>query len=115
SVSGFGRTGPLRELPGYDFAIQALSGLMSITGPVEGPPCKVGVAVTDVLTGLYAAVAVLSCLHARSRSGHGYAIDLALLDSAVAAQVNVAPAYPTSGTVPGPQGKPHVPTLPPQL
>src|SRR5436309_2412148 len=57
SISGFGRTGPWRDLPGYDFAIQALSGLMSITGPVEGPPCKVGVAVTDVLTGLYAAAA----------------------------------------------------------
>src|SRR5262249_27806208 len=85
SISGFGRTGPLSELPGYDFAVQALSGLMSITGPVEGPPCKVGVAVTDVLTGLYAAVAVLACLHARSHSGHGYAIDLALLDCAVAA------------------------------
>src|SRR5262249_38693850 len=93
SISGFGRTGPLRDLPGYDFAIQALSGLMSITGPVEGPPCKVGVAVTDVLTGLYAAVAVLACLRARERSGHGYAIDLALLDCAAAAQVNVAQAY----------------------
>src|SRR5262245_56403176 len=54
SISGYGRTGPLCDMPGYDFAIQALSGLMSITGPVEGPPCKVGVAATDVLTGLYA-------------------------------------------------------------
>src|SRR5262249_17723233 len=87
SISGFGRTGPMSALPGYAFAIQALSGLMSITGPVEGPPCKVGVAVTDVLTGLYAAAAVLACLHARQRSGHGYAIDLALLDCAAAAQV----------------------------
>src|SRR5947209_2628562 len=95
SISGFGRTGPLSDLPGYDFAIQALSGLMSITGPASGPPCKVGVAVTDVLTGLYAAVAVLGCLHARQGSGHGYAIDLALLDCAVAAQVNVAQAYLT--------------------
>src|SRR5262245_45714194 len=79
SISGFGRTGPLKNAPGYDFAIQAMSGLMSITGPAEGPPCKVGVAVTDVLTGLYAAIGVLSCLHARRTSGHGYAIDLALL------------------------------------
>src|SRR5206468_4386347 len=76
SISGFGRSGPLSDLPGYDFAVQALSGLMSITGPAEGPPCKVGVAVTDVLTGLYAAVAVLACLQARQQSGHGYAIDL---------------------------------------
>ena len=61
--------------PGYDFAVQAMSGLMSITGPrSRGRRCKAGVAVTDVLTGLYAAVAVLACLQARERSGHGYAI-----------------------------------------
>jgi crotonobetainyl-CoA:carnitine CoA-transferase CaiB-like acyl-CoA transferase len=115
SISGFGRTGPLRDLPGYDFAVQALSGLMSITGPAEGPPFKVGVAVTDVLTGLYAAVAVLACLHARQRSGHGYAIDLALLDCAVAAQVNVVQAYLTSGRVPPRQGNAHLQIVPYQL
>jgi crotonobetainyl-CoA:carnitine CoA-transferase CaiB-like acyl-CoA transferase len=115
SISGFGRTGPLRDAPGYDFAIQALSGLMSITGPVEGPPCKVGVAVTDVLTGLYAAVAVLACLNARGRTGHGYAIDLALLDCAVAAQVNLAQAYLTSGAVPPRQGNAHLQIVPYQL
>jgi crotonobetainyl-CoA:carnitine CoA-transferase CaiB-like acyl-CoA transferase len=115
SISGFGRTGPLRDLPGYDFAIQALSGLMSITGPAEGPPCKVGVAVTDVLTGLYAASAVLACLHARRTSNHGYAIDLALLDCAVAAQVNVAQAYLTAGVVPPRQGNAHLQIVPYQL
>src|SRR6516165_8158279 len=115
SISGFGRTSPLRDAPGYDFAIQALSGLMSITGPVEGPPCKVGVALTDVLTGLYAAVAVLACLQARSRSGHGYAIDLALLDVAVAAQVNMVQAYLTSGTRPARQGNAHLQIVPYQL
>jgi crotonobetainyl-CoA:carnitine CoA-transferase CaiB-like acyl-CoA transferase len=115
SISGFGRTGPLRDLPGYDFAVQALSGLMSITGPVEGPPCKVGVAVADVLTGLYAAVAILACLRAREQSGHGYAIDLALLDCAVAAQVNVAQAYLTSGSVPPRQGNAHLQIVPYQL
>jgi crotonobetainyl-CoA:carnitine CoA-transferase CaiB-like acyl-CoA transferase len=115
SISGYGRSGPLRHLPGYDFAIQAQSGLMSITGPAEGPPCKVGVAVTDVLTGLYAAVAVLACLNARAHSGHGYAIDLALLDCAVAAQVNVAQAYLTSGTVPPRQGNAHLQIVPYQL
>jgi crotonobetainyl-CoA:carnitine CoA-transferase CaiB-like acyl-CoA transferase len=115
SISGFGRTGPLHDLPGYDFAIQALSGLMSITGPVEGPPCKVGVAVTDVLTGLYAAVAILACLHARRQSGHGYAIDLALLDCAVAAQVNVAQAFLTSGMVPPRQSNAHLQIVPYQL
>jgi crotonobetainyl-CoA:carnitine CoA-transferase CaiB-like acyl-CoA transferase len=115
SISGFGRTGPLRDLPGYDFAIQALSGLMSITGPAEGPPCKVGVAVTDVLTGLYASSAVLACLLARQRSGHGYALDLALLDCALASQVNVAQAYLTAGVVPPRQGNAHLQIVPYQL
>lgn len=115
SISGFGRTGPLRDLPGYDFAIQGLSGLMSITGPVEGPPCKVGVAAADVFTGLYAAVAVLACLHARIKSGHGYAIDLALLDCAVASQVNVVQAFLTSGRVPPRQGNAHLQIVPYQL
>src|SRR5207237_4681399 len=68
SISGFGRTGPWSDLPGYDFAIQGLSGLMDITGPVEGPPSKVGVAAADVVTGLHAAAAVLACLHARHPS-----------------------------------------------
>ena len=112
SISGFGRTGPWSELPGYDFAVQAMSGLMSITGPAEGPPCKVGVAVADVLTGLYAAIAVLACLHARKQSGHGYAIDMALLDCAVAAQVNLAQAYLTSGVVPERQGNAHFQIVP---
>lgn len=115
SISGFGRTGPLREAPGYDFAIQAMSGLMSITGPVEGPPSKVGVAVADVLTGLYATTAILACLQARQRSGHGYAIDLALNDCALASQVNVAQAYLTSGTVPKRQGNAHLQIVPYQL
>jgi crotonobetainyl-CoA:carnitine CoA-transferase CaiB-like acyl-CoA transferase len=112
SISGFGRTGPWSDLPGYDAAIQALSGLMSITGPVEGPPSKVGVAVTDVLTGLYAATAVLACLHARAESGHGYAIDLALLDCAIAAQVNVVQAYLSSGEMPARQGNAHLQIVP---
>jgi crotonobetainyl-CoA:carnitine CoA-transferase CaiB-like acyl-CoA transferase len=115
SISGFGRTGPLSDLPGYDFGIQALSGLMAITGPVDGPPSKVGVAVTDVITGLYAAIAILACLNARMESGHGYAIDLSLLDCAVAAQVNVAQAFLTSGKVPSRQGNAHLQIVPYQL
>jgi crotonobetainyl-CoA:carnitine CoA-transferase CaiB-like acyl-CoA transferase len=115
SISGFGRTGPWRDVPGYDFAVQALSGLMSITGPAQGPPFKVGVAVTDVLTGLYAAVAVLACLRAREQSGHGYHVDLALLDCAVAAQVNVVQAYLTGGTVPQRQGNAHLQIVPYEL
>jgi crotonobetainyl-CoA:carnitine CoA-transferase CaiB-like acyl-CoA transferase len=115
SISGFGRDGPMKDLPGYDFVIQAMSGLMAITGPAEGPPSKVGVAVTDVLTGLYASVAILACLRARERSGHGYAIDLSLLDCAVAAQVNVAQAYLSAGIVPERQGNAHLQIVPYQL
>ncbi len=115
SISGFGRTGPLKDAPGYDFAIQALSGLMNITGPPSGPPYKVGVALADVLTGLYASHAILAALHARARTGHGYAIDLALADCALAAQVNVAQAYLTSGKVPQRQGNAHLQIVPYQL
>jgi crotonobetainyl-CoA:carnitine CoA-transferase CaiB-like acyl-CoA transferase len=115
AISGFGRDGPWSDAPGYDLAVQALSGLMSITGPVEGPPSKVGVAVSDVLTGLYAATAVLACLHARHASGHGYAIDVALLDCAVAAQVNVVQAYLTGGKVPPRQGNAHLQIVPYQV
>jgi crotonobetainyl-CoA:carnitine CoA-transferase CaiB-like acyl-CoA transferase len=115
SLSGFGRTGPRRNQPGYDFAIQALSGLMAITGPEQGPPTKAGVAVTDVLTGLFAASAVLACLNARARSQHGYAIDLALLDCAAAAQVNVLQAYLASERMPARQGNAHLQIVPYQL
>jgi glutaryl-CoA transferase len=115
SISGFGRTGPLRDDPGYDFAIQAMSGFMSFTGPVEGPPYKVGVAIADILTGHYAGLAILACLRAREKSGHGYAIDLSLLDCAVAAQVNAAQAYLTSGVVPARQGNAHLQIVPYQL
>jgi len=115
SISGFGRTGPNADAPGYDFAIQALTGLMGITGPAEGPPYKVGVAVADVLTGLYASTAILAALKARERSGHGYAIDLALFDCSLAAQVNVAQAYLTSGTASPRQGNAHLQIVPYQL
>jgi crotonobetainyl-CoA:carnitine CoA-transferase CaiB-like acyl-CoA transferase len=115
SISGYGRTGPWSDLPGYDFAVQALSGLMSVTGPADGEPSKVGVAVTDVLTGLYAAVAVLACVHARQRTGHGYVIDMALLDCAVASQVNLAQAYLSSGETSPRQGNAHLQIVPYQL
>jgi crotonobetainyl-CoA:carnitine CoA-transferase CaiB-like acyl-CoA transferase len=115
SISGFGHDGPWAEKPGYDFAIQALSGFMSITGPKAGPPSKVGVAITDVLAGLYGAIGVLACVAARQQSGHGYAIDISLLDCAVAAQVNLAQAYLTSSQVPPRQGNAHLQIVPYQL
>lgn len=112
SISGFGRTGPLADEPGYDFAVQGMSGLMSITGPIEGPPSKVGVAAADIVTGLYAAIALLACLRAREKSGHGYAIDLSLLDCALAAQANVAQAFLSTGVVPPRQGNAHLQIVP---
>lgn len=115
SITGYGRSGPMKEVPGYDFAIQAMSGLMSITGPPEGPPYKVGVALTDILTGLYAATAILACLRARERTGHGYSIDLALLDCAIASQVNIPQAYLSSKQLPPRQGNAHLQIVPYQL
>ena len=112
SITGFGHTGPMRDEPGYDLAIQALSGLMSVTGPPEGPPCKVGVAMADILTGMYAAVGILAALRARERSGHGYHIDLALLDCAIAAQINLAQAYLLTGNVPPRPGNTHFQIVP---
>lgn len=115
SISGYGRTGPLKDSPGYDLAIQAQSGLMGMTGPVDGPPCKVAVALVDILTGLYASTTILAALHARTTSGHGYAIDLALHDCALATQVNVAQYYLTSGELPKRQGNAHLQIVPYQL
>lgn len=112
SITGFGQTGPLKNEPGYDLAIQALSGLMSVTGPPEGPPSKVGVAMADILTGMYAAVGILAGLRARETSGHGYHIDLALLDCAIAAQINLAQAYLLTGKVPPRPGNTHYQIVP---
>lgn len=89
TISGFGRREP-RDRPGYDFTVQAESGLMSITGEPDGAPMKVGVAVVDVLAGLNAAAAILAALHRRERDGKGELIEVSLLDSAFAALVNVA-------------------------
>jgi len=112
SITGFGHTGPMRNEPGYDLAIQAMSGLMSVTGPPEGPPSKVGVAMADILTGMYAAVGILACLRAREQSGHGYHIDLGLLDCAIAAQINLAQAYLLTGQVPPRPGNTHFQIVP---
>jgi crotonobetainyl-CoA:carnitine CoA-transferase CaiB-like acyl-CoA transferase len=107
SITGFGQTGPYHERPGYDFAIQAMSGLMSITGESDGAPMKVGVAVSDLFTGLYAATSILAALHHREKTGEGQYIDLALLDSQIAALVNIASNYLVSGDVPVRVGNEH--------
>ncbi|MBX3414108.1 MAG: CoA transferase [Pirellulales bacterium] len=111
SISGFGRTGPLADVPGYDLVIQARSGLMSITGEPDGMPMKVGVAITDVITGLYAAVSILAGLHARERPGDpardGMAFDLALADCTLASLVNVAQSALVTGKRPVRYGNAH--------
>src|SRR5207302_743250 len=93
SITGFGQTGPYRERAGYDFLVQAMGGLMSITGEPDGEPMKVGVAITDILTGMYAATAILAALAHRERTGRGQHIDLALLDVQVAMLANHAQNY----------------------
>ena len=115
SISGFGRSSSLANSPGYDFIIQAMSGLMSITGQEGEPPQKVGVAITDVLTSLYASTAILACAYARLQSGKGYHIDLSLWDCAVASQVNLAQAYLMNNEEPGPQGNAHLQIVPYQM
>ncbi len=112
SISGYGRESPLRGRAGYDFMIQAESGLMSIIGEPDGPPMKVGVAIADLFTGNHAVQAVLAALIARERSGEGQAIDLALLDCSVAALANVAHAYLMTGRPPPRTGNAHAAVAP---
>ena len=110
SITGFGQTGPYRERAGYDFLLQAMGGLMSITGAPDdqgGEPTKVGVALTDILTGMYATVASLAALAHRERTGEGQHIDLALLDVQVATLANQAMNYLVGGQVPQRMGNAH--------
>ena len=107
SITGFGQTGPYAHRAGYDFIIQGMSGLMSVTGEPEGQPQKVGVAVTDIFTGVYAATAILAALHQRGSSGTGQHIDMALLDVATAIMANQAMNYLTTGKPPGKMGNAH--------
>jgi crotonobetainyl-CoA:carnitine CoA-transferase CaiB-like acyl-CoA transferase len=111
SITGFGRREPL-ERAGYDFIVQAESGLMAITGEPQGPPTKVGVAVVDVLTGLNAAVAILAALRRREVGGVGERIEVSLLDSALAALVNVAQNALAAGTEPPRYGNAHASIVP---
>ena len=116
SVTGFGQTGPYAERAGYDLMIQAMSGLMSITGQPDsvpgGGPQKVGVALTDVLTGVYACSAILAALEVRHRTGLGQWIDMALLDVGMAMLANQAAGFLNTGTVPQRQGNSHPSLVP---
>jgi glutaryl-CoA transferase len=106
AVNGYGIRGPDAGRPGYDFVIQAASGLMSITGPAAGGPTKVGVAISDVVTGLFGTIAILAGLLARPRA-HGQRIDVSILQSTLAILVNQAQNAFVSGVAPGPLGNAH--------
>lgn len=106
-ISGYGPGGPDQDRPGYDFIVQAESGLMSITGLAEGPPIKVGVAIVDVVTALYAAIAILGALVERQRFGRGQKVEVSLLECALASLVNVASNYLVSGQPPQRHGNAH--------
>ncbi len=112
SITGFGSDGPYKERAGYDALIQAMGGLMSITGPAPELPTKVGVAVTDLSAGLFAAIAILAALQERARSGAGQHVEVSLLDTQVAMLANVAMAYLVSGEVPQPLGNKHATVVP---
>ena len=118
SVTGFGQTGPYRERAGYDYAIQGMGGLMSVTGERDdlgGGPQKVGVAVADLFTGMYAAVAILAALRHAERTGEGQHVDMALLDTQVAMLANLGANYLVSGKVPGRSGNAHQNIVPYQV
>ena len=115
SISGYGRTGPRADEAGYDFAIQAESGLMAITGEPEGAPMKHGVAITDLVTGMNATQAILAALIARGKTGRGQHLDIALFDSAVALLANVASGHLATGRAPGRFGNAHATVVPYQL
>ncbi len=119
SITGFGQNGPYRERAGYDYAIQAMGGLMSVTGERDdrpgGGPQKVGVAVADLFTGMYATVAVLAALRHAEATGQGQAIDMALLDTQVAMLANLGANYLTTGTSPQRAGNAHQNVVPYQV
>jgi crotonobetainyl-CoA:carnitine CoA-transferase CaiB-like acyl-CoA transferase len=107
SISGFGRTGPYAAVPGYDFVVQGMGGLMSITGERSGGPLKVGVAVADLTTGMMAAFGILAALRHRDLTGRGQRVDLSLLETQVAWLANVASNYLVLGQVPTRLGNAH--------
>jgi crotonobetainyl-CoA:carnitine CoA-transferase CaiB-like acyl-CoA transferase len=118
SVTGFGQTGPYKDRAGYDYAIQGIGGLMSITGERDdlgGGPQKVGVAVADLFTGMYATVGILAALRHAERTGQGQHVDMALLDVQVAMLANLGANYLVSGKVPGRAGNAHQNIVPYQV
>jgi crotonobetainyl-CoA:carnitine CoA-transferase CaiB-like acyl-CoA transferase len=118
SITGFGQTGPYADRAGYDYAVQGMGGLMSVTGErddVGGGPQKVGVAVADLMTGMYATVAILAALRHAEKSGEGQSIDMALLDTQIAMLANLGANYLVSGEVPQRAGNAHQNIVPYQV
>ena len=119
SITGFGQTGPYRDRAGYDYAVQGMGGLMSVTGERDdrpgGGPQKVGVAVADLFTGLYATIAIQAALRHRDASGHGQHIDMALLDTQVAMLANLGANYLVTGVAPRRAGNAHQNIVPYQV
>ena len=118
SVTGFGQTGPYADRAGYDYAIQGMGGLMSVTGErddLQGGPQKVGVAVADLMTGMYASVGILAALRHAEKTGEGQQVDMALLDTQVAMLANLGANYLVSGSVPGRMGNAHQNIVPYQV
>jgi crotonobetainyl-CoA:carnitine CoA-transferase CaiB-like acyl-CoA transferase len=112
SVSGFGQTGPRRKEPGYDAVIQAEGGLMSITGAPDGPPYRLGVAIADIVSGIFAAYGVVTALFARERTGRGQMVDVAMLDAVAALLTYQAGNYFASGKAPTRLGNRHPSIVP---
>ena len=112
SITGFGQTGPYAPRAGYDFIVQGMGGMMSITGEPDGPPQKSGVAYADILTGVYSVVGILSALQQRERTGLGAHVDMSLLDTQVGVLGNQALNWMTSGKVPHRMGNGHVNLVP---
>ena len=118
SITGFGQTGPYADRAGYDYAIQGMGGLMSVTGERDdlgGGPQKVGVAVADLMTGMYATVGILAALRHAEKTGEGQHVDMALLDTQVAMLANLGANYLVSGAVPGRMGNAHQNIVPYQV
>src|SRR5690625_534090 len=112
SITGFGETGPYKNMPGYDFIVQAMSGLMSITGDEGSGPQKVGIAITDILTGLYACIGIQGALLERNLSGKGQKLDISLYDTAVSSLVNIGNNFLMSEKIPTPLGNRHANIVP---
>ena len=112
SVTGFGQTGPRAAEPGYDAALQGMTGVMSVTGEADGRPTKVGVAWVDILTGLHLTIGILAALHERKLSGKGQRVDVSLFDVGIASMANLAQSYLATGDAPGRIGNAHPQVVP---